>query len=66
MEGQIHELEARLAAIGRLLADPGLYRDGQRAREIAQSRKETEERVTGLMKEWEGLSLRLSTALGAR
>jgi ATP-binding cassette subfamily F protein 3 len=66
VETQIHELEARLAEIGRLLADPGLYRDGQRAREIAQSRKETEARVTGLMKEWEGLSLQLSTALGAR
>jgi ATP-binding cassette, subfamily F, member 3 len=66
VERQIHELEARLAEIGRLLADPGLYRDGQRAREIAQSREETEARVTGLMKEWEGLSLQLSTALGAR
>ena len=66
VEGQIHELEARLAEIGRLLADPGLYRDGRRAREIAQSRKETEERVTGLMKEWEGLSAQLSTALGER
>ena len=66
VEGQIHELEARLAEIGRLLADPGLYRDGQRAREIAQSRKETEQQVTGLMKEWEGLSLQLSTARGER
>jgi ATP-binding cassette subfamily F protein 3 len=64
VEGQIHELEARLAEIGRLLADPGLYRDGVRAREIAQSRKETEERVAGLMKEWEGLSIQLSATLG--
>jgi hypothetical protein len=28
---------------------------------MAQSRKETEERVTWLMKEWEDLSLRLSS-----
>ena len=66
VEGQIHELEARLAEIGRLLADPGLYRDGVRAREIAQSRKATEERVAGLMKEWEGLSVQLSSTLGER
>ena len=63
VEGQIHQLEARLAEIGRLLADPGLYRDGARAREIAQSRKETEEQVAGLMKEWEGLSVQLSATL---
>jgi ATP-binding cassette, subfamily F, member 3 len=64
VEGQIHELEARLANIGLALADPELYRDGQRAREIAQSRKETEERVAWLMKEWEGLSLQLSAVSG--
>jgi ATP-binding cassette subfamily F protein 3 len=61
VEAQIHELEARLADIGLALADPELYRDGQRAREIAQSRKDTEERVAWLMKEWEDLSLQLST-----
>jgi len=65
VEGQIHELEARLANIGLALADPELYRDGQRAREISQSRKETEERVAWLMKEWEGLSLQLSAVSGA-
>jgi ATP-binding cassette subfamily F protein 3 len=60
VERQIHELEARLAEIGSALADPELYRDGQRAREIAQSRKETEEQVAWLMKEWEDLSVQLS------
>jgi len=60
VESQIHELEARLAEIGLVLADPELYRDGQRAREIARARKETEERVVWLMKEWEELSLQLS------
>jgi ATP-binding cassette subfamily F protein 3 len=60
VEGQIHELEARLAEIGGALADPELYRDGRRARDAAQARKETEERVAWLMKEWEELSLRLS------
>src|SRR5205807_8040474 len=61
VEGQIHELEARLAAIGSALADPELYRDGQRARAAAQARKETEERVAWLMREWEELSQQLST-----
>ncbi len=61
VEGQIHELEAQLADIGLTLADPELYRDGERAREIAQSRRDTEERVAWLMKEWEELSLRLSS-----
>jgi ATP-binding cassette subfamily F protein 3 len=60
VEGQIHQLEARLAEIGLVLADPDLYRDGERARQVAQSRKETEERVAWLMKEWEDLSHRLA------
>jgi ATP-binding cassette subfamily F protein 3 len=60
VEAQIQQFEARLAEIGEALADPGLYRDGQRARDAAQARKETEEQVAWLMKEWEELSLRLS------
>jgi len=60
VEGQIQEMEARLAEIGLALADPDLYRDGQRARDIAQSRKDTEERVAWLMREWEDLSQRLA------
>jgi ATP-binding cassette, subfamily F, member 3 len=61
VETQIHELEARLQDIGLSLADPELYRDGQRAREIAQTRKDTEERVAWLMKEWENLSVQLAS-----
>ena len=64
VETQIQELEARQQEIGLALADPDLYRDGQKAREIAQSRKETEERVAWLMQEWEELSQRLSTVAG--
>jgi ATP-binding cassette, subfamily F, member 3 len=64
VETQIHELEARLQEIGLALADPDLYRDGERARDIAQARRDTEERVAWLMKEWEELSLRLSTVSG--
>jgi hypothetical protein len=57
-------MEARLQEIGLALADPDLYRDGQRARGIAQARRDTEERVAWLMKEWEELSLRLSAVSG--
>jgi ATP-binding cassette subfamily F protein 3 len=65
VESQIHGLEARLREVGLALADPALYRDGERVRAIAQARKETEERVAWLMKEWEDLSLRLG-AVGER
>jgi ATP-binding cassette, subfamily F, member 3 len=64
VESQIHEMEARLQEIGLALADPDLYRDGDRARDIAQARRDTEERVAWLMKEWEDLSLRLSAVSG--
>jgi ATP-binding cassette subfamily F protein 3 len=64
VEAQIHELEVRLEDIGLSLADPDLYRDGQRERDIAQARRDTEERVAWLMKEWEDLSVRLSEASG--
>ncbi len=60
VEGQIHGMEERLAEIGLTLADPELYHDGQRAREAARTRKETEEQLAWLMKEWEELSLRLA------
>ena len=66
VETQIHEMEARLQEIGLALADPDLYRDGPRARDIAQARKDTEARVAWLMKEWEELSLRLSAVSGAQ
>jgi ATP-binding cassette, subfamily F, member 3 len=64
VETQIHEMEARLQEIGLALADPALYRDGDRARDIAQARRDTEERVAWLMKEWEELSLRLAAVSG--
>ena len=62
IETQIAAMERRLEEIGLALADPDLYRDGERAREIAQSRKDAEQQVAWLMKEWEELSLRLSAA----
>jgi prefoldin subunit 5 len=60
IEKQIAEMETRLADIGLALADPDLYRDGDRAREISESRRQAEEQVAWLMKEWEELSERLT------
>ena len=62
IETQISAMERRLEEIGLALADPDLYRDGERAREIAQARKDAEQRVAWLMKEWEDLSLQLAAA----
>jgi ATP-binding cassette, subfamily F, member 3 len=60
VETQIAELERRLEEIALALADPDLYRDGDRARVISQQRKDAEQQVAWLMKEWEGLSLSLA------
>jgi ATP-binding cassette subfamily F protein 3 len=61
VETQIAELERRLEEIALALADPDLYRDGARARTIAQQRKDAEQQVAWLMKEWEDLSLSLAS-----
>ena len=61
VERQIHEVEARLDDIGAALADPRLYTDGERVRAITGERKNAEERVAWLMREWEDLSLELAT-----
>ena len=61
VEREIHVLEERLTGLGRVLGDPALYTDGERARAVARERKEAEEQVTGLMREWEALSTELAT-----
>ena len=62
LEAQIASHEGRLAEMGTALADPGLYRDGDRARDLTQARKQAEEQLAWLMKEWEELSGRLAPA----
>ena len=61
VETQIHELEARLDDIGPRARRSGALPRRRRAREIAQSRKETEERVAWLMKEWESSLAQLTS-----
>ena len=60
VERQIHALEARLEEIGGALADPALYADGDRVRAITGERKNAEEKVAWLMREWEDLSTELA------
>ena len=60
LERQIHALERRIAEIGALLTNPKLYIDGDRVREVSRERKEAEERMSGLLREWEDLATTLA------
>jgi len=60
VEGQIQALESRLGALAAALSDPALYADGHRVRAVTTERREAEERVAGLMREWEDLSARVA------
>ncbi len=62
VETQISTMERRLEEISLALADPDLYRDGERARQIARARKDAEGQVAWLMKAWEELSQQLAAA----
>jgi ATP-binding cassette subfamily F protein 3 len=63
LERQIQAAEARLRTLDGQLADPALYADGERARAAAQDRKQAEEQIAWLMREWESLAESLA-ALG--
>jgi ATP-binding cassette, subfamily F, member 3 len=56
LEAEIHAIEARLEDLGRTLADPSLYADGERARAVTLERQQAEEQVAWLLHEWEALS----------
>jgi ATP-binding cassette subfamily F protein 3 len=62
-EAEIARIEARVRALTDQMADPDLYRDGERAREVARERKELETEVGSLYGKWEELSLRLESAM---
>jgi ATP-binding cassette, subfamily F, member 3 len=61
LEREIHALEQRIAEIGAMLTDPRMYADGDRVRTVSRDRKAAEERMTGLLREWESLSTELAT-----
>ena len=60
LERQIHALERRIAEIGAMLTNPKLYIDGDRVRAVSRERKEAEERMSGLLREWEDLATSLA------
>jgi ATP-binding cassette subfamily F protein 3 len=56
LEAEIHAIEARLEDLGRTLADPALYAEGERVRAVTLERQQAEEQVAWLLHEWETLS----------
>jgi ATP-binding cassette subfamily F protein 3 len=62
MEGEIAKAEARIQSLADQMANPDLYKDGERAREVAREKKGLEEQVASLYGKWEELALRLETA----
>ena len=62
-EADIARIEARVRELTDQMANPDLYKDGERAREVARERKELEERAGLLYSKWEELAVRLERAL---
>jgi ATP-binding cassette subfamily F protein 3 len=61
IEGEIAAREARLAELSAALADPDLYRGGERIRKVSRERRELEEQIAWLYWDWEKLSLALES-----
>jgi ATP-binding cassette subfamily F protein 3 len=61
-EAEIALLETRVRLLADEMANPDLYKDGGRAREVARERKGLEEQVASLYGKWEELTMRLETA----
>jgi ATP-binding cassette subfamily F protein 3 len=64
LEAEIAKIEARARDLTDQMANPELYREGDRAREVARERKALEEQAAALYGKWEELALRLETATG--
>jgi ATP-binding cassette subfamily F protein 3 len=65
-ETEIAALEARIRRLTDEMANPDLYKDGDRAREVARERKGLEEQVGSLYGKWEELAGRLEAAMAER
>ncbi len=59
LEAEIARIEARVRELNDEMANPDLYRDSDRAREVARERKALEEQAASLYGKWEELALRL-------
>jgi len=65
LETEIGKMETRIRDLNDQIASPDLYRDSERAREVARERKALEEQVASLYGKWEELALRLENAMVA-
>ena len=63
LETEIAAIEARVRDLNDQMVNPDLYRDSDRAREVARERKALEEQAASLYGKWEELALRLETAM---
>ncbi|HSB78631.1 MAG TPA: ATP-binding cassette domain-containing protein [Candidatus Methylomirabilis sp.] len=61
LESEIAKAEARIQDLTDQMANPDLYKDGDRAREVTRERKALEEQVRSLYGKWEELALRLES-----
>jgi ATP-binding cassette subfamily F protein 3 len=61
LESEIAAIEARIRDLDDRMADPDLYREGERAREVARQRKSLEEQAASLYGKWEELAMRLES-----
>jgi len=59
LEAEIAKIEGRVRELTDQMANPDLYRDGDRAREVAREQKALEEQAASLYGKWEELALRL-------
>jgi ATP-binding cassette subfamily F protein 3 len=62
MEAEIAKIEARVRDLNDQMANPDLYRDGEKARDVAHERKALEKQARSLYGKWEELAMRLESA----
>jgi ATP-binding cassette subfamily F protein 3 len=61
-EIEIARIEARVRDLTDQMANPEIYKDGERAREVARERKELEGQAGSLYGKWEELAVRIESA----
>ena len=61
-ESEIQTAEQALVELGDQLADPEVYRNGERVREIEAERSALQQRIDGLYRDWEDLAVELERA----
>jgi len=62
LEAEIATTETRIRDLNDQMANPDLYRDGEKARDVAHERKALEEQAAFLYSKWEELAIRLESA----